>query len=279
MNSVFIDAFGYDGHYIIGEIVFKKLSENVRQKINQCNYLESFNNSMGHASVWADRIKRNPYYRWTSKLHYFDVDNDPPLTCGKVFYPDKDQPEHNLIAGIENFTSTLQHDGFCRKDTPIDFLMSLHLMQDLHQPLHLTGKDRGGNERKFIIDGKLYNLHQFWDSDILHLFRIKKHLTTMEKTIEYFSKMVDKEMYHRDVKCPVNFSIQTIVEWANEISKENCNLLWNFNDEKYIEKSRILLKKMILLSIYRSVCFFEHVLKKHENINYANRNHKSKSLL
>ena len=44
----------------------------------------------------------------------------------------------------------------------------VHLVGDLHQPLHLGKKeDRGGNDIDILWFGKKTNLHRLWDSDII----------------------------------------------------------------------------------------------------------------
>lgn len=47
---------------------------------------------------------------------------------------------------------------------PMRFL--LHLIGDIHQPLHTENIDRGGNSIPVHYHGKRFNLHSFWDSVI-----------------------------------------------------------------------------------------------------------------
>lgn len=55
------------------------------------------------------------------------------------------------------------------RDVALRFLV--HYVGDLHQPLHLTGRARGGNDVKVHFEGRLNKLHSVWDSQILN-----KHL-------------------------------------------------------------------------------------------------------
>ncbi|KAI9221064.1 phospholipase C/P1 nuclease domain-containing protein [Blastocladiella britannica] len=43
----------------------------------------------------------------------------------------------------------------------------VHLVQDVHQPLHLSGKLRGGNDAPVLFAGKHMNLHGLWDYAML----------------------------------------------------------------------------------------------------------------
>jgi len=39
----------------------------------------------------------------------------------------------------------------------------IHFVGDMHMPLHLTGRDRGGNGIKVSFDSRVTNLHSLWD--------------------------------------------------------------------------------------------------------------------
>ncbi|CAL1708981.1 unnamed protein product [Somion occarium] len=39
----------------------------------------------------------------------------------------------------------------------------IHFIGDMHMPLHLTGRYRGGNGAKVTFDGRVTNLHSLWD--------------------------------------------------------------------------------------------------------------------
>jgi hypothetical protein len=53
-----------------------------------------------------------------------------------------------------------EDDG--RANEALKFLV--HFLGDMHMPLHLTGRDRGGNSDKVLFDGRVTNLHSLWDS-------------------------------------------------------------------------------------------------------------------
>ncbi|KAJ3375754.1 hypothetical protein GGF31_002958 [Allomyces arbusculus] len=47
----------------------------------------------------------------------------------------------------------------------------VHLVQDIHQPLHLAGRDRGGNSKIVAFGERMSNLHIVWDQ-----MMIEKHM-------------------------------------------------------------------------------------------------------
>lgn len=49
----------------------------------------------------------------------------------------------------------------------IDLRFLIHFLGDIHQPLHLTGRLRGGNNALFTFEGRVRSLHSVWDSGII----------------------------------------------------------------------------------------------------------------
>jgi hypothetical protein len=95
-------------------------------------------------ATWADRIRPFPQYRWAAPFHYVGGINDwPPSTClfGEDGWEGKDAV--NVLGGIANTTQWLK-DGKLGAGEAVKFL--IHFLGDLHQPLHLTARERGGND-------------------------------------------------------------------------------------------------------------------------------------
>ncbi|KAI0297930.1 phospholipase C/P1 nuclease domain-containing protein [Russula brevipes] len=98
-------------------------------------------------------------------LHFIDATGDHP---GQV-----PLPRANVLDTIQNVSSILT--DFARgssssaaagapqlvQEAP-KFLV--HLVGDMHQPLHLTGRARGGNSIKVLWDNRSTNLHSVWDN-------------------------------------------------------------------------------------------------------------------
>jgi hypothetical protein len=271
----FASAYGKLGHYVIGQVVYNKLSNETKSKINNCGYLDSFNGNMGNASLWADMIKRNPKYRWTSALHYYDVDNDPPSFCGYVEEPPNARA-HNLMNGLARAIKNLTCDSsYILSNVPLHnvccgsffhFNMYLHLIQDLYQPLHLTGKDRGGNNKIFEKNGKKYNLHHYWDSIALDLLMTDVHPNyTMQDAVVYFFNYSKRHRFADSCRTRTRTTTTTniisyIYKEANSISNENCNIVWDTDKDDYIEQSKIIVRTLILRSIHTLQCLLEFVM-------------------
>lgn len=258
ITSVF--AYGYLGHFVIGEVSYRTLSNQSLSYMDACEYLKPFNGSMGLASVWSDIIKRNPRYRWTSALHYYDIDNDPPSYCG-VFEPPKSNRSLNLYneVGRALRNATLCKGGQHCCASQFHSGMLWHLLQDFHQPLHLTGKARGGNEVSFVKDGKKYNLHRFWDSDALDLLLLDVIGVNYTETqaVDYFYNKVSNLTIPED-SCRMSADATDINDYifskAQDIVSTNCQLVWNTDMDDYIQLSKNMVEKLILGSIVTTNC-------------------------
>jgi len=102
-------------------------------------------------------------------LHYVNGKDDyPSETCA---FPGsggwKGGRGKNLLAGIRNATGILEAwDGEEEEiGSPVNEALKflVHFMGDLHMPLHLAGRDRGGNGIHVSFDGRTTNLHSLWD--------------------------------------------------------------------------------------------------------------------
>ncbi len=115
-------------------------------------------------ATWADKIRFRA--RWSAPLHYVGAVGDhPPDNC---LFPGTDgwdgKPRGNVLDAIQNVTSILVDFVGASASNPsaladnaaaseaLKFL--IHFVGDMHQPLHLTGRDRGANGVKVSFDGR-----------------------------------------------------------------------------------------------------------------------------
>ncbi|KAI0687641.1 phospholipase C/P1 nuclease domain-containing protein [Cytidiella melzeri] len=124
---------------------------------------------LSRIASWADQVRRQPKYRYTASLHYVGaVDDHPSQTCS---FPGaggwNGKRDHNVLGAIRNTTGVLVEytEGWHGRETAEEALKFLvHYVGDMHMPLHLTGRERGGNGVRVAFDGRVTNLHSLWDS-------------------------------------------------------------------------------------------------------------------
>ncbi|KAI6037608.1 S1/P1 nuclease [Pisolithus marmoratus] len=169
-------SWGVVGHEIIATVAQMHLHPSVLPKL--CAILEDdasdYDGSCHLATVaaWADRARQEPKYRWTGPLHYIGaVDDYPSNSCA---FPGSSgwagRTHINVLSGIRNVTTVLQdYEGHVATENVDGYVQDalkflIHFLGDMHQPLHLTGRDRGGNDNKVSFDGRVTNLHSLWDT-------------------------------------------------------------------------------------------------------------------
>ncbi|GAA6030918.1 hypothetical protein JCM8097_008935 [Rhodosporidiobolus ruineniae] len=116
-------------------------------------------------ATWADRIRGLPAYRWAGQLHYTSWGADhPPDACqwaGENGEADDGgwKSELDVLHAIGNYSTRLE----ANPEDWESFRFLIHFLGDVHQPMHLTGRERGGNGDPVTWDGRRTNLHSLWD--------------------------------------------------------------------------------------------------------------------
>lgn len=158
-----VHAWGVDGHRIICAVALEKLDHKAAQEVE--DLLGSANRgTVAEACVWADRIRSDPEWSFSSPYHYVNIAEhagpyDRQRDCGESLC---------VTEAIKHFASQLQ-DVRLEQEKRAQALKWLgHLVADLHQPLHAGyRKDRGGNDVMVEYLGEAVNYHAYWDSVLL----------------------------------------------------------------------------------------------------------------
>lgn len=74
----------------------------------------------------------------------------------------------DAITAVSRFTATLHDPKASQADKRLALRFIVHIIGDLHQPLHAsTGDDRGGNTVSVTWFSKQTNLHSVWDTRLI----------------------------------------------------------------------------------------------------------------
>ena len=143
-------AWGAAGHEIVATIAQIHLHPSTIEQI--CEILPEYADChLAPIASWADKVRM--HMRWSSSLHYVNGRGDHPAQrC--VFGEESwmGTPGHNVLSAIRNTTMWLEK-GYPGAEEALKFLV--HFVGDMHQPLHLTGRDKGGNGAKVKFDGRI----------------------------------------------------------------------------------------------------------------------------
>src|SRR5215213_2569277 len=181
-------AWGPTGHRVVAEIAQRHLTPAAQAKVS--SLLDG--RTLADVANWPDELRSDPRFNKYKPLHFATVEDGITSYRGAVKAPCGD-----LVVAIDAFSAFLRTGsrealyavkalseksggmGTCNpQDTePISPAMALsflvHLMGDLHQPLHVGGIDHGGND--VIVnwmDRWTTNLHSTWDDEMVDYERL-----------------------------------------------------------------------------------------------------------
>jgi hypothetical protein len=120
--------------------------------------------------TWADEIRgERPE---TASWHYTNIP-----AGARRYDPDRDCRNNECVVGrVERFRASLVSPHSSRSDRVEALKFLVHLIADLHQPLHcINNQDRGGNEVLVTFLGQStrphsdrpWNLHAVWDYGLI----------------------------------------------------------------------------------------------------------------
>ena len=155
--------WGATGHRTVGEIAEIHLSKKAKKEIDKLL------NGQGLAfvSTFGDDIKSDDaydkYYTW----HFVNFPFDTKYKDSK-----KDK-RGDIVMGIEHCIKVLKDPNTSQQDKAFFLKFLVHLIGDLHQPLHVgRGEDKGGNDIKLEWHRKKSNLHRVWDSQMIEFYNM-----------------------------------------------------------------------------------------------------------
>jgi hypothetical protein len=167
------------------------------------------------ASTWPDEIRRtgNPFDH--PNWHFVDY----PVQQADFSTGPEPTPDDDILFGIKESQRVIQDASATPEARAAHLSWLIHLMGDIHQPLHcatlLNGTtyvppegDRGGN--KFFVSGKkvAINLHSFWDG------QLGKALKPDPRTA--FNAAVKLESEHPRSGLPQLGTAQDVQAWSQE---------------------------------------------------------------
>ena len=177
-------ALGQTGHRVVGQICQNHLNIKAWSAVSAIMDGEQ----LAFAATWPDEMRSsrdntNFWGRIASNWHYVNV------PAGQSYQTSIKAPQGDVIVALEAFIDILEDkklvDGPIKKglnelfgdieaekneralkQLAIRFI--LHLVGDLHQPLHAGHKsDRGGNNIKVMWFEEAKKLHGIWDTELI----------------------------------------------------------------------------------------------------------------
>ncbi|KAH8693401.1 S1/P1 nuclease [Phaeosphaeriaceae sp. PMI808] len=199
--------------------------------------------TLDSAAIWADEYKQLPEGRNTGSWHFVDARDDPPDSCSVDYHRDCHSNRTCIIDAIENMTSSMVDTIALLEERTMALKFILHLIGDIHCPLHAESIARGGNDIPVFYKGEESNLHFVWDvsmprdvangeeenevevakrwAEQLYNSRLKSPELLM---IPRYSEKYEIEGFAEDVNANESRKNQ-VMEWAREANALVCTVV------------------------------------------------------
>lgn len=179
-------AWGDEGHKIVALIAYHHLAPGVQAEVDQMLSADPDHLTgpdIASAATWADKYRdsdRNSTkkrYQLTREWHFVDIEIDSPDLSAACFgRPTASTPASSgpaqacVVDRIGAFRDELRSLSRADPERVIALKFLLHLVGDVHQPLHAADHgDQGGNQVKVLFGHRTVGtaLHSFWDTEVV----------------------------------------------------------------------------------------------------------------
>lgn len=151
-------AWGQKGHDVTCDIAQRHLSRKASKEISKL--LDG--RSIVYWANWLDNASHTPAFAYTKTWHYKNIDADETYETALV------NENGDVLTAIDAQIAALKSGELNKEAAATSLKMLVHLMGDLHCPMHMGHRsDLGGNrwQLQFFNNGK--NLHSIWDTDLI----------------------------------------------------------------------------------------------------------------
>jgi hypothetical protein len=151
-------GWGATGHRTTGWIAEKYLNKKARKALQRLLKGQS----LAMATTWMDEVKSDSTFDYMNDWHWVTVPS------GKTYDQTNKNPKGDLIQTIERVVAELKSKKLTEAEQEQRIKILIHLIGDIHQPLHVGGRDdQGGNDVKVKWFKSDSNLHKVWDSEMI----------------------------------------------------------------------------------------------------------------
>ena len=230
-------AWGKTGHRVTAAVAQTYLSQTADSAVKDILGPEG----IAEASDWPDFMRSSPDDFWRSDAnpyHYVTIPKD-------TTYSDGTPPqEGDAITALAKFRTIALDPDAVLEDRQLALRFIIHLVGDLHQPLHAgNGTDRGGNQFVCTFFDEMTNLHEVWDERLINY----EELSYSEWTEWLVQKITPDQL----------------AEWADEsaairdtIYPDTQILSWN-----YVYESRPILRQRLSMGGVRLAAYLNEMFE------------------
>lgn len=239
-------AFGWGqvGHDAVAYIAERNLTPKARKAVEKV--LDG--HSLVYYASWLDNVRKGDY-AVTATWHYANVDE------GQTFATMQRNPKGDVVSAVELCVDTLKVKGISDSVRKVYTKYLIHLVGDLHCPMHAGHlSDLGGNRRPVTFFKTQTNLHSVWDSYLPEAAH-KWYYTEWGEQLDRCSR---KEKRQISEGTPEQWFGETVNEAKRiyEITPENASLSYD-----YVFENAPVVDAQILKAGYRLAFLLNEIYK------------------
>ncbi|MBO5732074.1 MAG: S1/P1 nuclease [Alistipes sp.] len=237
-------AWGQKGHDVVANIAEQHISKRAKAKIERV--LDG--HSMVYVANWMDNASHTPDYSYTKTWHYCNAD----ASNGGYAEAAKNE-KGDVVVAITDIVTRLKSGELSADDERVALMMLIHLVGDLHCPMHAgRAEDLGGNRVKVSFFGKKTNLHSVWDSDIVESAH-RWSYSEWQQQIDRVERRVAKSYVQGDVVAWYDESLR-IAATIYEATPEDSKLSYD-----YVGRFRTTIEEQLLKGGLRLAALLEEI--------------------
>lgn len=158
LSSVAAFGWGQKGHDTIAYIAECHLTPEAKAAAEEL--LDG--KSIVYYANWLDNASHTPEYAYSKTWHYKNID------AGVAFDDAPLLQEGDIVRALDQQIAVLADTTQSREARSLALKMVVHLVGDIHQPMHMGhASDRGGNRWEVRYFKSPRNLHSVWDSNLV----------------------------------------------------------------------------------------------------------------
>ena len=149
-------SWGKTGHRVVGQIAENHLSPKAAKAVRELLGPDS----LAEVSNWADEIRSDPSWKRADPWHYVNIPD------GETYATMSKNPAGDVIVALKKFEATLRNPAAPKEERIQALKFMVHMIGDLHQPLHAGKRDDLGGNRvsvHWFRSVEATNLHTVWD--------------------------------------------------------------------------------------------------------------------
>lgn len=254
------DAYSWAdmGHQTVGEIAERHLTPETKKAINNILGPEK----LGMAAIWADSIRDDPAFNSFKAFHFLDA-----------------KASKDILTILNLYPALLINPNEERSVKMIALRYLVHVIGDIHQPLHTgTKNNRGANQCQVDWDNEILNLHSVWDEKIIEYDTLK--LKSAHSPLKFYSFVTYTDDLLKLLPLTesekINIQSKNVEEWIKESHAVEADVYPNQDTdaycklvptnipkitESYKEKAVEIARKRLLYGGLRLAFFLNQVFK------------------